>query len=102
MVTPKIFASTFEYTKLETYEDFDAVFVLSNDQNNKQTVKLDCQSYFHKLDVLDNQGSVLQENFISFGECEYIYKNITQCLKKEKIKCIDSEDIFNTSCNCNE
>lgn len=100
MVTPKIFASTFEYTKLETFEDFDAVFVLSNEQNNNQTVKLDCQSYFHKLDVLDKQGAILEENFISFGECEYMYDNITQCLHDEKSKCIDSEDIFNTSCSC--
>lgn len=85
---------------MKSLEGFDGIFNLTDPQNTAHSVRLDCQSFFHKLDFYDAKGLIKIENYISFGECEYLYENFTKCLTTEKIKCVDSEDIFSTDCKC--
>lgn len=94
------FAETYNYTELKNYEDFYGIFILSDKNHPDTKVKLDCQSYFHKMDILDSQNNILVENYITFGECEALYYNYKNCIQSEKIKCIDSENIFNEDCKC--
>lgn len=93
-------ANSFNYNHIETFSDFDAIFVLTNTLDNSQYAKLDCQSFFHKFDIYTKENKIISENYISFGECEYLYKNINKCLNHEKIKCINSEALFNLDCQC--
>lgn len=93
-------AETFNYTNINNVEGFDGIFILSNSNDHSRQLRLDCQSFFHKFDFYDGTNNMLFENFISFGECEYLYENINACLKQEKTKCVDTEDIFNEDCNC--
>ena len=41
------------------------------------------------------------ENYISYDECEYIYKATLNCLNTIGIKCVDKDDIFSEECECN-
>ena len=93
-------AETFQYDSISNFEDFDGIFILSNTHDDSRKIKLDCQSYFQKVDIFDRQNTMLSENYITYGECEYLYKTITECLETENSKCVDSEDIFNSSCKC--
>lgn len=94
------FAETFSFDQFAKYQDFDAMFMLTKQNDLSVKVKLDCQSYFHKVDILDSTNNILSENYISIGECEYLYNNFTRCIATEQIKCIDTDDIFNESCKC--
>lgn len=85
---------------MKNMSGFDGIFILTNGSSNQGEVHLDCQSYFQKLDFYDEKSQLLFENYISLSECEYLYKNFSNCLQKEKIKCIDSDDIFNENCQC--
>lgn len=90
------------YDSMDTLEDFDAVFIISGKKGyNDDYAKLDCQSYFHKFDFFNSSNQLTHENYISFGECEYLYKNFKSCMQKEGIKCVDTEDIFSQNCQCN-
>lgn len=93
-------SETFNYTSIQSIEGFDGIFNLTNQNDENRKLRLDCQSFFHKLDFYNKQDQMLFENYISFGECEYLFDNFNKCLKNEKIKCVDTEDIFNESCQC--
>ncbi len=93
-------SETFNYTSMKLVEGFDGIFILSNPKDVSRKLRLDCQSFFHKLDFYDKQNNMIHENFISFGECEYLYENFSTCIAQEKTKCVDTEDIFNKDCKC--
>lgn len=61
---------------------------------------IDCQSFFQKADFYNAKSSLLSENYISVHECTEIYANIKSCLKQSKIKCLDSNYLFDTGCEC--
>ena len=90
------------FNQMKNIEDFEGVFVISNTFSKQEYAKLDCQSYFHKFDIYNTKDQVVQENYISFGECEYLYNNFATCIKDEGIKCLDTEDIFDQDCKCTE
>jgi hypothetical protein len=95
-------SSELNFDQIKNVQDFEGVFLISNTTGTKEYAKLDCQSYFHKFDVYNAKDQVSHENFISFGECEYIYKSFQSCIKKEGIKCLDTDDIFNQDCKCSD
>lgn len=86
--------------EINPVEDFDAVFILSNSIDTQDYAKLDCQSYFQKLELYNSKDILQSENYITFGECEYIYKNFLQCMQSTGSKCINSQDILAEDCNC--
>jgi len=94
------YTETFNYTVMENVEGFDGIFILSNPNDDARKLQLDCQSFFHKLDIHDKNNNLLSENFISFGECEFLFENFNSCLNQDKIKCVDTEDMFNLDCEC--
>lgn len=93
-------AKTYNVDHIKNLSDFYGVFILTS-KSQSEKIKLDCQSYFQKLDFLDANDNIIFENYITYGECEYLYENFNQCLSTEKAKCVDSEDIFNQDCSCN-
>jgi hypothetical protein len=90
------------FDQIKNVQDFEGVFVISDTANSKEYAKLDCQSYFHKFDIYDQKNQISHENFISFGECEYLYNNIQSCIQKKGIKCVDTDNIFDQNCECSE
>jgi hypothetical protein len=99
VLMPSAFAHKIEVSHIETFPDYDINFKL-NGKYNKFYGQLDCQSFFKKFDFFDQTNQVLAENYITMSECEYIYSNIAQCITTTNVKCIDSDNIFNTSCDC--
>lgn len=95
-----VYANTYEYTQMNSMDGFEAMFELINPNSKSHSVILDCQSFFHKLDFYDSSGQLTEENYITFGECEYLYENFNKCLQTEKVKCIDNQDLFNPDCIC--
>lgn len=72
---------------------------MTSKSTRKPYAILDCQSFFQKMDIKQNQN-ILHDNVITIQECEFLYKNINFCIKKKTMKCIDSEDIFSEDCHC--
>jgi hypothetical protein len=101
MLVPSAFAHQIEVSQIETFPDYDINFKL-NGKYNLLYGQLDCQSFFKKFDFFDQKDRPLAENYITMSECEYIYTNIEQCIAKNSVKCIDSDNIFNTSCDCED
>jgi len=93
-------ADEFTYNKISRHIDFESMFKISSDQDLSNHAILDCQSFFQKMDFKDKDGQLIFENVISINECEYLYDNITACIKESKTKCIDSDDLYNESCEC--
>lgn len=91
----------FQFDNMDNFEDFDGMFLITGQGSGQnEYAKLDCQSYFHKFDLYDSNNNLKHENYISFGECEYLYKNFKSCLNKQGSKCVNSDDIFDQNCDC--
>ena len=86
-------------TQMTKYPNYEVNFKLTG-QDIPYYAQLNCQSFFQKFDVYSKDHKLLNENYISIGECEYIYNNLSQCLATHKTKCIDTADLFNPSCSC--
>ena len=93
-------SSELNFNKMRNVQDFEGIFLLSDNTGSKEFAKLDCQSYFHKLDIFNSKNQLSHENFISFSECEYLYKNFKSCIKQVGVKCLDTNDIFDQNCKC--
>lgn len=100
ILSSQAMAISLEVSKMNLEEDFQLKFKLSSDNQKDGHAILDCQSYFQKIDFYDKDDKIVSDNVISIGECEYIHDVIAQCLAANKDKCLDSEDVFNDSCEC--
>ena len=98
---PNAFAQQIQVSQIETYPDYDINFKL-HDSTSSNYGKLDCQSFFKKFDFFDGKDQILSENYITMSECEYIHNSIKSCIATSDVKCIDSTNIFNTSCTCED
>ena len=76
------------------------MFKLSDPEKDRFHAILDCQSYFQKLEFKSAENEMYQEYYITQSECHALYESIKNCLTVKKNKCMDSNDIFNTSCYC--
>lgn len=85
---------------VENYRNFEGMFRLNDPEKAHAHAILDCQSFFQKLDFKNSEDSLHQEYYITQSECKYIYDVIQMCLEKQQSKCLDSEDIFNPTCQC--
>lgn len=99
-ITPALFSIETEYDQINQTE-LDAVWELENSNDGTVSAVLDCQSFFHKLDFVHNPSGEILENFLSFQECEDIYYKVTDCIKNEGYVCIETDDIHNIQCYCN-
>lgn len=79
---------------------FEIRFNLYSDQSTDASAVLDCQSFFKKIDFFDKKGLLVSENYITMGECEYLYEQTMSCLDKSLNKCLDSDYIFSDTCSC--
>lgn len=93
-------AAQYTIDTMTVVPDYDANFYLKHSQNQSFYFNLDCQSYFNKIDLYNSAGDLVIENYISTGECYYLWENINECIAKEGGKCLDTEDVFNPSCQC--
>lgn len=85
-------------TSIQAIEDFDARFLLTSSQEN-QSVVLDCQSFFQKIDFFVDD-EIQSENFISINECEWLFDKTRACLRRNREVCLDSDDLWSDSCKC--
>lgn len=95
-----VIASSNIVNQISNYDDFEGVFKITNTKSTNYHYVLDCQSYFNKLDLFDQNNQLQEELFISSGECAYLWENINQCITDKGSKCLNSGDIFNSSCSC--
>lgn len=93
-------AAKLEVNQMTPQEDYNYKFILEAQQPSAGHIELDCQSFIHKADFFNQEGKILSENFISINECEYLYEQTYNCLKKNEVKCIDSDYLFREGCGC--
>lgn len=90
----------FNIDQMETIASFEANFLLTNTQDDRYYINLNCQSFFQKLDFYTQDGSLLNENYITINECEQIYLNTLACLENAQHKCLNPDDFLNPNCDC--
>ena len=94
------YAQQFSYNSLKKVDGFDSKFLIESTKNKESFTILDCQSFIHKLDIIDKKASLIHENYIDINECQDLYFKFTRCIKDKGYICIDGQDIFQTSCDC--
>ena len=99
VLLPSAFAYQFKIVSSKVVPNYDINFELEL-TNASEYGRLDCQSFFKKLDFFSSDNQLISENYISIDECEYIYNNIQSCIAQNSTKCIEEGDILNTSCKC--
>ena len=99
-LSTSVFATTLDITKMTLEENFELRFLLEGTTPNTGHIILDCQSYFQKVDFFDGAGTAISENVISINECEYLYDVVNKCLLQNKVKCFDTDHLFNDECGC--
>ncbi len=90
----------FEFNNISVVPEFDINFTLNSDEHDKYYANLNCQSFIKKFDFFDKNDQLIFENYISIGECEYLYQQTMQCLDNDIPKCFDPSDLFKASCDC--
>lgn len=100
LISFPLFAQQYTFDTISTYPEFEVNFKLEQTSGDKYFGQLNCQGFFKKIDFYGKSGKLIDENYISLNECEYLYNNITQCFSEKKSKCIDINDIFDQSCSC--
>ncbi len=93
-------AEEYIFDEIHVRPGFEINFQLLSNSNDF-VGELSCQSFIQKLDIFDQNYVLLNENYISIKECEDLFININKCFEQNKSKCINTEDIFSKSCNCN-
>lgn len=99
LLTSSLFSIETEFDQI-TNSDLDAVWNLANTKDPSLTARLDCMSFFHKLDFIYTPTGDVLENVISSPECEYMYNKISQCIDKEGYVCIETDNLFQDNCFC--
>ena len=92
--------ANFDVDQIEIIPTFDVNFLLTNSEDDRYYINLNCQSFFQKLDFYAQDGSLLDENYITIQECEQVYLNTLQCLETDQHKCLDPNDFLNPNCDC--
>jgi hypothetical protein len=93
-------AKDFWFDQISTVPDFEINFLLDNSIHSKYRANLDCQSFNKKLDFYTNSGQLLKEYYITMNECEYIYLQTLTCFDKNKPKCLNTNNLLKSGCDC--
>lgn len=86
------------FDSIELDDGFASRFTLKNSKN-VNTAKLDCQSFFHKFDIFD-ENNMISESYITINECSLLYKKVMTCLEVQKFVCFKESDLYEANCRC--
>lgn len=88
------------FDHFERLKGFDYMFMLVKEDHDYFGI-LDCQSYFNKLELYDEKSEIEEDQVIYRYECEYLFRKIDRCLLNKKRVCLDTDDLWLESCECN-
>ena len=94
-----LWAQIISIDEIKPVSGYTAKFSLEDSTSNDFVI-LDCQSFFQKADFHDRNGKLTSENFITIGECEYLFNITNTCLANGQVKCFDADYLFNDECPC--
>lgn len=99
LLTSSLFSIETEFDQM-TPSDRNGVWTLDNTKDPSLSARLDCMSFFHKLDFIYNPTGDVLEQVLSASECEYMFNKISSCIDSEGYVCIETDDVFQDNCFC--